>query len=103
MATSFTPEVEFDRIKNNSTDYIKVNEGIILAEELREIKRTLLAIALPSNGDGQRKNRIMVTSINPSEGKTFCALNLARSLSLEKDNHVLLVDANIKNSSLSNR
>jgi Mrp family chromosome partitioning ATPase len=34
-----------------------------------------------------------VCSANPDEGKTFCAINLALSMASEKDNRVLLVDA----------
>jgi protein-tyrosine kinase len=34
-----------------------------------------------------------VCSANPNEGKTFCAINLAISMASEKDNRVLLVDA----------
>jgi exopolysaccharide/PEP-CTERM locus tyrosine autokinase len=38
---------------------------------------------------------IMVASAMPGEGKTFTSLNLAFSMSLEKDAHVLLVDADV--------
>ena len=37
--------------------------------------------------------RILVCSAHPNEGKTFCAINLALSMASEKDNRVLLVDA----------
>jgi receptor protein-tyrosine kinase len=37
----------------------------------------------------------MVTSALPGEGKTFCAINLAMSLSIEVDTSVLLVDADV--------
>jgi protein-tyrosine kinase len=65
-----------------------------VAEEFRVIKRPLL-----NNASGRstplvrQANRIMVTSSLPGEGKTFTALNLAMSLAMDVDTHVLLVDA----------
>lgn len=66
----------------------------VIAEEMRLIKRSLLlnafgkgATAIP-NG-----NLILVTSSQPNEGKTFCAVNLALSIATERDYTVLLVDA----------
>ncbi|CAK0757252.1 Chromosome partitioning protein ParA [Azospirillaceae bacterium] len=38
-------------------------------------------------------NVVMITSCVPGEGKTFTALNLAMSLSIERDLFVLLIDA----------
>lgn len=65
------------------------------AEEFRLIKRQLLSRAFDSNqGQGVRNgNLILVCSSQPNEGKTFCAINLALSLASERDNTVLLVDA----------
>jgi protein-tyrosine kinase len=64
-------------------------------EEFRAIKRVLLKAAF-HNG-GETKNRIMFTSVNGNEGKTFAAVNLARSISMEQNKTVLLVDANVIN------
>lgn len=63
------------------------------AEEFRFIKRTLLtkAIEIGRTAD-KRTNVIMVTSARPGEGKTFISLNLAISIALERDLHVLLID-----------
>jgi exopolysaccharide/PEP-CTERM locus tyrosine autokinase len=59
-----------------------------LAEEFRLVKRQLLrAVEAGANPS------ILVASAQPDEGKTFCALNLALSLSTERDLEVLLVDA----------
>jgi exopolysaccharide/PEP-CTERM locus tyrosine autokinase len=70
-------------------------------EEFRLIKRPLLKNAL---GQGpaaiKRGNLIMVTSCMPSEGKSFCALNLAMSIAMEMDHTVLLVDADVAKPSL---
>src|SRR5262249_8204418 len=38
---------------------------------------------------------IMVTSALPGDGKTFTSINLAISLSLERDHNVLLVDGDV--------
>ena len=64
-------------------------------EEFRLVKRTLLR---NMNGSAQqpaiaRGERILVTSANPNEGKTFCSVNLALSMAAEADHEVLLVDA----------
>jgi exopolysaccharide/PEP-CTERM locus tyrosine autokinase len=65
-----------------------------LAEEFRVIKRPLL-----TNARGKpaapvlHANRIMVTSSVAGEGKTYVSVNLAMSLAMELDTHVLLVDA----------
>jgi exopolysaccharide/PEP-CTERM locus tyrosine autokinase len=65
-----------------------------LAEEFRLIKRQLLINARTvSEGSLQQRARtILVGSGKPGEGKTFCAINLALSLSAEKDVEILLVD-----------
>ena len=67
-----------------------------LAEQYRRIKRPLIASAL---GRGAQRvphgNLIMLASAMPGEGKTFTALNLAFSMTLEEDTRVLLVDADV--------
>jgi protein-tyrosine kinase len=66
----------------------------ITAEEFRIVKRTLLLNAF-ERGDGaiRNGNLILVSSAQPNEGKTFCAINLALSIASERDLTVLLVDA----------
>ena len=64
-----------------------------LAEEVRLIKRQLLAgierrVALPE----EKRRTVLITSAEPDEGKSFCAVNLALSLAGEKELEVLLVD-----------
>jgi exopolysaccharide/PEP-CTERM locus tyrosine autokinase len=44
---------------------------------------------------------VMVTSSLPNEGKTFVSINLALSLSLERDISVVLVDADVAKSHVS--
>ena len=59
-----------------------------LAEEFRIIKRQLLRNAVGMPGG----RRILVTSSQPDEGKTFSVLNLALSLSADPDLSVILID-----------
>ncbi|MGZ3181054.1 MAG: XrtA-associated tyrosine autokinase [Telluria sp.] len=62
------------------------------AEDFRIIKRPLLHAAA---GARPRSNLIVVTSALPGEGKTYCAVNLAMSMAMEKDHTVMLVDADV--------
>lgn len=72
-----------------------------IADEFRILKRPLLANAASKGPISIRHgNLIMVTSAVPSEGKTFCSINLAMSIALELDRSVLLVDADVAKPSL---
>jgi Mrp family chromosome partitioning ATPase len=74
-----------------------VPEGAVttLLEEFRIVKRQLLVQAadLRRQNAGPAAQRILICSPHPGEGKTYCALNLALSIAVEKENEVLLVDA----------
>ena len=75
-----------------------------IADEFRVVKRQLLAnmddkAAVPV----RNANLIMVTSALPNEGKTFVAINLAISLSMELNKKVLLVDADVARPSVMSR
>lgn len=64
-----------------------------LAEEFRLIKRRLLAGmdrlgTLPE----EKRRSVLISSAQPKEGKSFCAVNLALSLAGEREHDVLLVD-----------
>ena len=75
-----------------------------VADQFRVIKRPLIDNA---TGKGasivQNGNLIMVSSALPSEGKTFCAINLAISMAMELDYTVLLVDADVSRPSVLNQ
>jgi protein-tyrosine kinase len=93
--TGRSPFVEIDLARLAVEGYITPDlPRSRVAEEFRVIKRPLL-----NNANGKstplvrNANRIMVTSSLPGEGKTFTALNLAMSLAMDIDTHVLLVDA----------
>ncbi len=67
-----------------------------IGQEFRVIKRPLLENAFGRNaGNVRNGRRVMITSAFPSEGKTFCAINLAMSIAAERDCQVLLIDADV--------
>ncbi|RZS53173.1 XrtA-associated tyrosine autokinase [Sphaerotilus mobilis] len=75
-----------------------------LAEQMRIVKRPLLANARGDSGQQiARPNLIQVASALPAEGKTFFAINLAMSIAMEVDHHVLLVDADVLRPSVLGR
>jgi hypothetical protein len=66
------------------------------AEDFRIIKRPLLRNLRSDSTPAIRNgNLIVVTSALPGEGKTYCAINLAMSIAMERDITVLLVDADV--------
>jgi exopolysaccharide/PEP-CTERM locus tyrosine autokinase len=97
------PHVIVDRDKLREAGFI-VPDGPVtgIAEEFRIIKRQLLLAAKGSQKSLPLPHgeRILICSAHPDEGKTFCALNLALSIAAEKDNEVLLVDADFAKPSI---
>jgi exopolysaccharide/PEP-CTERM locus tyrosine autokinase len=72
-----------------------------IAEEFRLIKRPLIKNAFHQDtGHIQNGNLIMVTSALAGEGKTFCSINLAISIAMERDHTVLLIDADVARPSI---
>lgn len=87
-------KVELDQIglKAHGVDWDSTSQTL---QEFKQIKRPLLNNLLSKNSfdkDVLGSNFIVVTSAVPGEGKTHTSLNLAMSLSLEKDYDVLFVD-----------
>lgn len=67
-----------------------------LTEQYRHIKRPLIANATGRGAPALPNGHlIVIASAMPGEGKTFTAINLALSMSLEKDVRVVLVDADV--------
>jgi receptor protein-tyrosine kinase len=95
-AVSTAPSrVDIDLARLSASGYISPHAPRSrLAEEFRVVKRPLLNNASgKSTSPVRNANRLMVTSSLPGEGKTFVSVNLAMSLAMELDTHVLLVDA----------
>jgi exopolysaccharide/PEP-CTERM locus tyrosine autokinase len=73
-----------------------------IASQYRHIKRPLLAAALGKAQEPLLNGRLlMVASALSGEGKTFTAINLAFSMALEKDLHVVLVDGDVAKPQIS--
>ena len=68
-----------------------------LTHEHRVIKRNLIDLKTA----GGTSRLVMVTSALAGEGKTFTSFHLARSLSMELDRQVILVDADIPKRDMS--
>jgi protein-tyrosine kinase len=67
-----------------------------VGNEFRRIKRPLIDNFFKlGDHSADHLNIIMVTSAFPGAGKTFCAMNLAASISLERELSVLLIDADV--------
>ncbi len=71
-------------------------------EEFRIVKRQIIEQAddMRRRGGGGAAQRVMVCSAHAGEGKTFCAVNLAMSISAEKESEVLLVDFDLARASV---
>lgn len=73
-----------------------LDKAVPIADEFRKIKRPLIANAVKPHAEaGERMNVVMIASAMSGAGKTFCAVNLAVSISLERELNVLLVDADV--------
>ena len=97
-------KVMLDGLKHHVDQEALIRAGLLappdlaipVADEFRRIKRPILDNASRKSPEAtDHKNVIMVTSALAGAGKTFCALNLAVSISLERELSVLLVDADV--------
>lgn len=79
-----------------------LDHAIPVADEFRRIKRPLLENVENGRDDDNHVNLIMVASALPGAGKTFCSVNLAASISLERELNVLLVDADVAKPNITN-
>lgn len=96
--------IEFDQAALRDAGLIAPDNHVqMLADQYRNIKRPLIANALGRKvaqvDDG---NLIMISSAVSGEGKTFTSINLAISISQEKDLEVLLIDADVAKPHISN-
>jgi exopolysaccharide/PEP-CTERM locus tyrosine autokinase len=73
-----------------------------LLRQFQRIKRPVLNIAFGSIGASiEHSNVIMFASAMPGSGKSFCSVNLARSISRERDYGVVLIDADVRKPNVS--
>lgn len=111
VPNSMSPKthVSEEPFNSQSTARLKVSDVITsntptpqTLEEFRRIKRPLLANAFGRGALAvERGNLIMITSALPDEGKTTVTLNLAQNVALERNNTVLLVDADVAKHEMS--
>ncbi|SCX95006.1 polysaccharide biosynthesis tyrosine autokinase [Desulfoluna spongiiphila] len=66
------------------------------SEQFRAVKTSIMFPA-----DGRDIRTLLVTSAVPGEGKTFVAANIAASLAGSMDNHVLIVDSDMRRPSMA--
>lgn len=94
---SFSNPVDLDLEKLDHEGFINPdNADTLLSNTFRMIKRPLLKNVLGKGATVvDNANLIMVSSSLSEEGKTFSAINLAISMAMEKDKHVLLIDADV--------
>lgn len=95
--------IHIDSGQLSGLDFVS-SDGVLpyLADEYRRIKRPILANAFGNEAQlVQHGNLVMVTSSLPGEGKSFTASNLALSMATEKDRTVLLIDADVTKSRVS--
>ncbi len=71
--------------------------GSVEAEQFRFLRSRILR---PQEGDPPKT--VLITSSLPGEGKTFTACNLAVTIAQGLDEHVLLVDADLRNPMIHN-
>lgn len=73
-----------------------------IAEEFRIVQSKLLREAFGGNGvaANPRGNVVLVTSALQGEGKSFVSLNLAAGIARQGDRRVLLIDADVKATSI---
>lgn len=73
-----------------------------IGSQYRHIKRPLVAAAMGKGQEPVPNGRlVMVASALPGEGKTFTAINLAFSMAMERDLHVVLVDGDVAKPQIS--
>jgi receptor protein-tyrosine kinase len=73
-----------------------LDHALPISDEFRRIKRPLLDnVFKHARAANDHMNVILVSSSLPGCGKTFCSVNLAASMSLERELNVLLIDADV--------
>lgn len=104
VETQHSAKTRLDVEKLSAAGIVSPNENApYIADEVRRIKRPLMSNAFGKNSAlVANGNLVMVTSSLPGEGKSFTAVNLALSMALERDHTVLLVDADVTMSKITN-
>ncbi len=93
----FSSQVSLDIDDLQKQGYITPGQSNTpLTNSFRMIKRPLLNVARgKGSANPKNPNVIMITSSVSGEGKSYTAINLAISIAMERDKHVLLIDADV--------
>ena len=95
------PEISGEKFALNEADLIRrgllapVEYALPVADEFRRIKRPLIDNAISGRDSDDNMNLIVVAGAVPGVGKTFCSMNLAASISLEREISVMLIDSDV--------
>jgi protein-tyrosine kinase len=94
---SFSQQLDINFRKFGEAGYIRPDDADTeLANCFRKLKRPVLNNVLGRGATVlDNANLIMITSSLPGEGKSFTAINMAMSIAMERDQRVLLIDADI--------
>jgi protein-tyrosine kinase len=94
---SFSQQLDINLREFGRAGYITPDESNSeLSHTFRQLKRPLLNNVLGRGATVlDNANLVMVTSSFAGEGKTFSAINLAISIAMERDQQVLLIDADV--------
>lgn len=99
LSVPFIGEIPFDRPeKRQEANRLVVTEGNrgVINEAFRVLRTNLDFMTRSQTG----QSVIMVTSFNPSSGKSFITMNLAKALAL-KNKRVLVIDGDIRKATAS--
>jgi protein-tyrosine kinase len=90
------PRMTVDTVALRAAGYLpELERERQFGEQYQRIKRPLIDKALSGDSGAGDPRVIMVSSALPGDGKTFTCINLAISMSLERDISVLLIDADV--------
>jgi exopolysaccharide/PEP-CTERM locus tyrosine autokinase len=92
------PGLAYDEAKIDGNLVALLNPQSHEAEQFKILRTNILFPVA-----GQPPQSILVTSAAPEEGKTFTAANLAISIALNINKHVLLIDADLRRPQLHQR
>jgi exopolysaccharide/PEP-CTERM locus tyrosine autokinase len=92
------PRLAYDETKIDPNLVALLNPQSHEAEQFKILRTNILFPVA-----GQPPQSILVTSSAPEEGKTFTAANLAISIALNINKHVLLIDADLRRPQLHQR
>jgi protein-tyrosine kinase len=92
-----TEKVKIPFTEKSSPVFVDPKVVVLSAPDSAEAENfKVLRTQLLFPGEEERRRTIMVTSLLPEEGKTFVATNLAVSFAQGIDEHVLLVDCDLR-------